>query len=146
MAQVGGIYVSSVTYSVQPAQGTNDADLTNPTSNGVSFPSVSTPTALFDQPNNPLYTITFTFNPTGANSVGSITINPRSNVNLFNVQFFILSNPNQPFTTSSQLSNIPLSYNSTIVNSQASLVDFPGDLLSPLSGIRISILSTKDNQ
>ena len=39
MAQVGTVYVSSVTYSVQPVQGTNNADLTNTTGNGVSFPN-----------------------------------------------------------------------------------------------------------
>ena len=39
MAQVGSVYVSSVTYSVQPVQGTNNADLTSTTGNGVSFPN-----------------------------------------------------------------------------------------------------------
>jgi hypothetical protein len=33
-----------------------------------------------------------------------------------------------------------------MVNSQPSLVNFPSDLLSPLSGIRITILSTTNNQ
>ena len=40
MAQVGGVFVSSVTYSVQPVVGTTDADLTKLSGNGINFPLV----------------------------------------------------------------------------------------------------------
>jgi hypothetical protein len=145
MAQVGTIYVSSVTYSVQPVQGTN-ADLTNTTSNGITFPQPSGTTGLFDQNNQPIYNITLTFNPAGVNSFSSIIVNENSNVDQFSVEFFGLSNPNQLITYPTGVGNIPVSYNSTIINSQPSIVYFPADAPSDLSGILITILSTINNQ
>jgi len=44
------------------------------------------------------------------------------------------------------LGAIPVSYNSTIINSQPSIVSFPEDAPSDLSGIQITILSTTDNE
>ena len=48
MAQVGGVYVSSVNYSVQPVQGTNNADFTSTTGNGIDFPQPVGTTGLFE--------------------------------------------------------------------------------------------------
>ncbi len=146
MAQVGGVYVSSVAYSVQPVPGTNNVDLTNPTGNGIDFPQPVGTTGLFDdQTNQPIYSIVFTFNPSGVNSLSSIIANNDSNVQQFNVEFFSLSNPNALITYPTDAGAIPVSYNSTFTNSQASLTDFPEDTPSNLSGILITILSTTDN-
>lgn len=141
MAVVGGQYVSSVTYSVQPVDGTNNDDLTSTTSNGITFTPVSGVTGLFDGNNQPLYQITITFHQAGVDSLGSITVNPTSNVNRFAVQFFTQSNPNQPVT----LADKPVELTSTIINSRPAIVDFPSQLPSPISAIRIIILSTSDN-
>ncbi len=147
MAQVGGVYVSSVTYSVQPVQGTSNVDLTNPTSNGIDFPQPVGTTGLFDdQTNQPIYTIILTFNPSGVNSLSSIVANDDSNVQKFSVEFYGLSNSNELITYPTDAGAIPVSYNSTFTNSQASLTNFPEDTPSNLSGIRISILSTSNNQ
>jgi len=146
MAQVGSVYVSSVSYSIQPLPNTNNVDLTNPTSNGVSFPSVPDRTGVLDQNNQPLYTITMTFNPAGVNSLSSIIVNPQSNVKEFSVEFFIPSNPNQPYTYSTATGDIPLSLNADIINGQPSIVYFPKQVPSPLSGIQINILKTEDNE
>jgi len=146
MAQVGGVYVSSVTYSVQPVPGTNNVDLTNATGNGVTFPQPVGTTGLFDdQTNQPIYSIVFTFNPSGVNSLSSIIANDDSNVQKFSVEFFSLSNPNELITYSTDAGAIPVSYNSTFTNSQATLTNFPEDTPSNLSGILITILSTTDN-
>jgi hypothetical protein len=146
MAQVGGVYVSSVTYSVQPVQGTNNVDLTNTTGNGVTFPQPVGTTGLFDdQTNQPIYSIIFTFNPSGVNSLSSIIANNDSNVEQFSVEFYGLSNPNELITYLTDAGDIPVSYNSTFTNSQASLTNFPEDTPSNLSGIFITILSTTDN-
>ncbi|CAF1508693.1 unnamed protein product, partial [Rotaria sordida] len=145
MAQVGSVYVSSVTSSIEPLGGriTNNVDLTNSeTVNGVTFPSVPDTSGLFDKNNKPLYEITFTFNPAGVDSLSSIIVNKETNVNQFVVEFFTPSNLNQPFTISP---NTPLSYTSTIIDSRASIMNFLSDVPSPLSGIRISILSTTNN-
>jgi hypothetical protein len=145
MAQVGGVYVSSVDYSAPLLPGTNPTDLTSTTGNGVSFQSVPNTTGLFDQSNNPLYSIMLTFNPAGVNSLSSIIVNSGSNVNQFSVEFFDLSNPTVPIASSTPPGDIPLSSNSILSNSLPSLLNFPADLPS-LSGIQISILSTTDNQ
>jgi hypothetical protein len=146
MAQLGTVYVSSVTYSVQPVQGTNNADLTNPTSNGVTFQSVSDINGLFDTNGQPLYTIDLTFNPAGVNSLSSVFVNAGSNVYKFSVEFYGLSNPNQLITSPSVSGTVPVSYSSTYTNSQASIATFPDNAPSDLSGMRISILSTTDNE
>jgi hypothetical protein len=146
MAQVGGVYVSSVTYSVPLLQGINEADLTSNNGNGVTFQSTAGTTGLFDENNQPIYNIILTFNPAGVNSLSSIIVNGNSNVDKFSVEFFGLSRPNQLITYSSDLGSLPVSYNSTFINSQALLVDFPQDAPSELSGILINILSTTDNQ
>ena len=146
MAVVGGQYVSSVTYSVQPVAQTSNDDLTSPTGNGVTFPSVPGTTGVLDDKNNPIYQITITFNPSGVDSLGSMTINPISNVQTFAVQFFVPSNPNQPVPVAPELADQPLTVTSTIVNSQPSIVNFPSQLPSPISGIRILVLSTTQNQ
>jgi len=146
MAQVGSVYLSSVSYSVPLLQGINQADLTSPTGNGVTFQSAPGTTGLFDQNNQPIYNISLTFNPAGVNSLSSIIANGDSNVDVFTVEFFGLSNPTKLITYPSALSSIPVSYNSTFINSQASLVNLPQDAPSELSGILISILSTTDNK
>jgi hypothetical protein len=146
MAQVGGVYVSSVTYSVPLLPGINEADLTSNTGNGVTFQSPPDTTGLFDENNQPIYNIVLTFNSAGVNSLSSIIVNGNSNVDKFSVEFFGLSNPNQLITYSTESGTIPVSYNSTFINSQALLVDFPQDAPSELSGILINILSTTDNQ
>jgi len=145
MAQVGSVYVSSLAYSIEPLPGTNNVDLTNfGTSNGISFPSVPDTSGFFNQNNKPLYQITIIFNSAGVHSLSSIVIgNPASNVNEFAVEFFTLSNLNQPFTIPP---NTPLSLNSTMVNSQPTLRDFPSTVPSPMGGIRISIISTTDDE
>ncbi len=145
MAQVGGVYVSSVNYSLPFVSETNLTDLTSTTGNGVSFQSVSNITGLFDQNNQPLYYIDLTFNPEGVDSLGSIIVNSGSNVKQFSVQFFNLSNPTVPITNSTPSGVIPLSVNSTMINAQPSVFDFPTNLPS-LSAIRISILSTTNNE
>lgn len=146
MAVVGGQYVSSVTYSVQPVDGTNNDDLTSTSGNGISFTPVSGATGLFDSNNQPLYQITITFNRAGVDSLGSITVNPTSNVNRFAVQFFTQANPNQPVTLAPELADKPVELTSTIINSRPSIVDFPSQLPSPISAIRILILSTVNNE
>ncbi len=146
MAQVGTIYVSSVAYSVQPVKGTNNADLTSATSNGVTFQSVPSTNGVFDTNNQPLYTIDFTFNPAGVNSLSSVVANAGSNVEQFSIEFYGLTNPNQLITYPSGSGVGPISYTSTYTNSQASLTTFPDDAPSDLSGIRISILSTINNE
>ena len=146
MAQVGTVYVQSVTYSVQPVQGTNNADLTNPNSNGVTLQSVSNTNGLFDSNGQPLYTIDLAFNPAGVISLSSVVANVGSNVNEFTVEFYGLSNPNQLVTTPTSQGNVPVSYESTYTNSQASITTFPSSAPSDLSGIRITILSTIDNR
>ena len=148
MAIVGGPYVSSVAFSVTPVSGLNsNSDLTsNIPGTGISFPTVPNTTGLFNTKKSPLYNITITFNPAGADSLGSIIINPGSNVNKFSVRFFVPSYPTQPFTFSPSFTNNPLYYNSTIINSQPSIVVFPPQVPSPISGILISILSTNDAQ
>lgn len=146
MAVVGGQYVSSVTYSVSPVDGTNNDDLTNTASNGITFTPVSGVTGLFDANNQPLYQVTITFNRAGVDSLGSITSSPTSNVNRFAVLFFTQSNPNQPVTLAPELADKPVELISTIINSRPSIVDFPAQLPSPISAIRILILSTTDNE
>jgi hypothetical protein len=147
MALVGGVYVSAVTYSVQPINGTNNNDLTsNTTTNGISFPTIPGSTGLFDQNNRPIYNVTITFSPLGADSLSILRINSNSNVNKFAIRFFVPSYPNQPFTFAPQFADIPLYYNSTILNSQTSINYFPPQVPTPISAIRISILSTIDNQ
>ena len=146
MALVGGVYVSSLVYSVQPVLGTNNVDLTSTNGNGVTFPSVSGTTGLFDQNNRPLYNVTLTFNPAGVDSLGSIIVSPGTNVDKFAVRFYVPSYPDQPFTFAPEFFDIPLYYNSTIQNSRPSITRFPVQVPSPLSGIRISVLSTTDNQ
>ncbi len=146
MAQVGSVYVSSVTYSIQPVKGTNNADLTSATSNGVTFLSVPSTNGLFDTNNQPLYTIDLSFNPAGVNSLSSVVANAGSNVDQFSVEFFGLLNPNQLITYPSGSGVGPVSYISTYTNSQASLATLPNNAPSDLSGIRISILSTTNDE
>jgi hypothetical protein len=146
MAQVGGVYVSSVSYSVQPVSGTNIADLTNPNSNGVTFQSVPNTNGLFGTNSQPLYTIDLTFNPAGVNSLSSVVASVGTNVDKFSVEFFDLLNPTQLIPYSTQPGALPVSYTSTNTNSQAPLVNFPDNAPSDLAGIRITILSTKNNQ
>jgi hypothetical protein len=86
-----------------------------------------------------------TFNPAGVNSLSSVIANADSNVDKFSVEFFGLSNPNELITYSTDLPDIPVSYNSTFANSQALLTIFPSNTPSDLSGIRITILSTTDD-
>ena len=147
MATIGGQYVSSVTYAVSPVDGTNNAELTSVTGNGIDFPSVpGTIDGVLDSTNKPIYQITITFNQPGVDSLGSITVNPNSNVDRFAVQFFVPSNPNQPVPISAELADQPLSVQSTTSAGRTSILNLPSQLPSPISGIRIVILSTNDNQ
>lgn len=147
MATIGGQYVSSVTYSVSPVDGTNNADLTSATGNGVDFPSVSgTTDGVLDSTGTPVYQITLTFNQPGVDSLGSITVNPNSNVDKFAVQFFVPSNPNQPVPIAPERADEPLSVQSTTSTGRTAILNFPSQLPSPISGIRIVILSTNDDQ
>lgn len=143
MAQVGGVYVSSVVYSVMPLPETSNMDLTRPTGNGVTFTAIPNTIGILDEKHQPIYNIKFTFNPAGVDSLSSIIVNAESNVNKFFVEFFTPSNPNEVFTS---LPDTPLVLTSTMDHGQASIIDFPSQVPSPLSGIRISILSTTDNQ
>ena len=140
MAQVGGVHVSSVHYSVQPVGQIDNAKLTSATGDGVSFPLVPGTTGLFDRNKKPIYYIDITFNPAGVDSLSSIIVSGESNVDKFDVEFFVASNPNEPVLLSP---GTTLSYTSRIQNSEAVISDFPAMVPSPLSGIRINILSIK---
>jgi hypothetical protein len=146
MAVIGGQYVSAVTYSVEPVSGTNNNDLTSTTGSGVTFPSVPGTTGLFGDDKKPLFSITVTFNPAGVDSLGSIAINPASNVDKFSVEFFVASNPSKPVPVAPELADTPLSVTSTIKDSRPSIAELPSQVPSPLSGIRITVLSTTDNK
>lgn len=143
MARVGGVLVSSVTFNGELLAGTDIADLTSPSSNGVSFEQIPDTTGVLDNNNNPLYTITIKFNPAGVDSLSNIMVNPKSNVDKFLVEFYVPSKPDDLYTSAS---NIPLSYQSTLTDAQEPIVKFSADVPSPLSGVRISILSTNNNQ
>ena len=143
MARVGGVLVSSVTFNGELLVGTDIADLTSPSSNGVSFEQIPDTTGVLDNNNNPLYTITIKFNPAGVDSLSNIMVNPKSNVDKFLVEFYVPSKPDDLYTSGS---NIPLSYQSTLTDAQEPIVKFSADVPSPLSGVRISILSTNNNQ
>ena len=145
MAAIGGQYVSGVTYSVPPVTGTDSNDLTSTTGNGVTFTSAPGTSGLFTD-NKPLYTVTLTFNPAGVYSLGSIALSPGSNVDEFSVEFFVASNPSEPVTAAPELADKPLSVTSKILNSRPSIVNLPSQVPSPLSGIRITVLKTTDNQ
>jgi hypothetical protein len=148
MGIVGGQYVSNVAYTTQPISGTNDADLTSDTNNGISFPQPPTGSnGLLDNQNQPLYTILINFNQPGVDSLGSVTVKPKpnSNVNQFGVQFYVASSPNQPYTLSTGSANQPL-YLKSSIGSQPSITSFPPEQVpSPLIGIRIIVLSTTDS-
>ena len=147
MAVVGGPFVSSVSYSVQPVPETNNVDLTSTTGNGVTFPSVPNTSGLVDKNNIPLYNVTMNFYPPGADSLASVgIINTQTNVKKFSIRFFVPSYPNQPFTSSPEDANNPLYYESTIIQSTPTINNFPPQVPSPLSGILITILSTNDNK
>jgi hypothetical protein len=120
--------------------------LTNPNSNGVTLKSVPNTIGLFDSNNQPIYTIDLSFNPAGVNSLSSIVANRGSNVDQFSVEFYGLSNPDQLIPSPTLPGNVPLSFESTYPNSQASITTFPNTVPSDLSGIRITILSTTDNK
>lgn len=141
MAQVGGVYVSYVTYSVQPLQPTDSTQLTSnsSTTKGVSFPSVPNTTGVLDQDGQPIYSINIEFSPQGADYLASVSLAPTSNVNGFSVKYFTSNNPKQPIESSP---GVAIVSTSTLINSQASVVDIPNGLPSPLSAIQIDILST----
>lgn len=147
MAIVGGQYVSSVVYSVAPVEGTNNNDLTNPSSNGVTFPEVENFNGVLDSNNNSVYEITITLKESGVDSVGSITLNPSSetNVNEFAVQFFASSNPNQLVAVSAEKPNQPVTLFSKNINSHPTIDNIPSQMPSPLSAIRLLVRSTNDN-
>ena len=147
MATVGGQYVSSVTFTTAPVANTNPTDLTNPTSNGITFPQQPVTSGMVDQNKQPLYTIDIKFNAPGVNSLGSVAVNPttNNNVNSFAVEFFTESAPNQPVTLSS-FTTQPLVYNSILTSGQPVINTFPSSQVpSPLIGIRFIVLSTSDN-
>jgi hypothetical protein len=147
MATVGGQYVSGVSYgTLNPVTGTSNTDLTNPTSNGITFPQQPAISGLVDQNNQPLYTIDIKFNAPGVNSLGSVAVKPTtdSNVKSFAVEFFVESAPNQPVTLSS-FTDKPLVYNSVPTTGQPVIDTFPSSQVpSPLIGIRFIVLSTSD--
>jgi hypothetical protein len=142
MAEVGGAYVQSVTYSVSPVAGTKDSDLTDKNGNGVTLEQVPNTEGVLNERNEPIYTITVRFNEPGVDSVGSIALDDKTNVDKFAIQF-IESGSNEPVTVAP---NQPLYINSIIQNSVATISDFPSQVPAPLSAIRIVVLSTKDNK
>lgn len=144
MARVGGVYVSSVTYNGNILPGTDIADLTRPNSAGISFEEIPGTTGVVDNQNNPVYDITIKFNPAGVDSLSNVMVNSNSNVDKFLVEFYVPAKPNELFTSDD--SNIPVSYASTLTDAQEPIVKFPTNMPSPLSGVHISILSTKDNR
>lgn len=147
MAQVGGVYVSRVTYSVPPSQPYDDTQLTSdsPTAEGVSFPSSSLATkGLLDDNNKPVYSITVTFPRGTSPALASIVCGPQSNVQSISVTYLASTNPNQPIQDSNGL---PIASTSTLVGSQVSVVNIPPTLSAfTVSGIEISILSTTANE
>ena len=143
MAIVGGPFVQSVSYSSLPTSGT-DVDLTSATGNGVSFSPVNGFTGVLDNNNQPLYTITLTFNPAGADSLASLILYSTSNVKTFSVEFFTRSSPNQPFTLTP--GGLPLTLTSSPSSSGPSILYFPPQVPSPISAIQINILSTTGTQ
>jgi hypothetical protein len=142
MAEVGGAYVQSVTYSVSPVAGTKDSDLTDKNSNGVTLEQAPNADGVLNEGKEPIYTITLRFNEPGVDSVGSIALGEKTNVDKFAVQF-IEAGSNQPVTVAP---NQPLYINSNIQNSVATISDFPSQVPTPLSAVRIVVLSTKDNK
>ena len=146
MAVIGGQYVSSVTYSVQPVSGTNDNDLTSTTGSGITFSPKEGTEGLFDKNDKPIYDVTLTFRTPGVDSLGSITVNPKSNVDKFSVEFFVPSNPNEPVTASTESADKLTVTSSTSDSSSAAIVRLPSQVPSPLSGIRITVLSTTDKK
>jgi hypothetical protein len=142
MAQSEGVYVSNVSPSVTLLPKSGSLDYTT-SGNGFSFQNAPDTTGLFDNDRRPLYYIDIVFNPAGADSLSSIMVNNESNVNEFRVEFFVQPGKNQLFTIAPYVS---LSYNSTMSNAGPSIADFLDDVPSPLTGVRISILSTRDDQ
>jgi hypothetical protein len=146
MATVGGQYVSTVSYTIAPVTSTNNADLTNDTSSGITFPQDVS--GVLDSNNQPLYVIVINFNSPGVDSLGSVSVKskPGSNVNQFALEFFVQSAPNQPYTFSPDFANQPLYINSTVSDSTPSINSFPENQMpSPISGIRFIVLSTTDS-
>jgi hypothetical protein len=148
MAVVGGIYVASVDYSVAPVRGTNSNDLTSTTGNGITFPKVNGFTGVVDSNGNAMYVITITFVEPGVDSLGSIIVNKNinSNVDQIAVQFFVSSNPNQPISVDPEAPYKPLTIYSTIGDQGASITNLPAQLPSPISGVRVLVISTSDKQ
>lgn len=142
MAEVGGAYVQSVTYSVSPVAGTKDSDLTDKNGNGVSFEPVSNVEGVLDERKEPIYVITIRFYESGVDSIGSIALGSKTNVDKFAVQF-IQSGSNEPVTVAP---NQPLYINSIVKDSVVTIPDFPPQVPSPLIAIRIVVLSTKDDK
>jgi hypothetical protein len=148
MATVGGQYVQSVAYTTPPVTGTNNADLTSNTSNGITFPQSPNYSGLVDEKGTPRYIIVMNFYSPGVASLGSVAVKQTndSNVNQITVQFFVPSAPNQPYAANPEYPNQILSVMSTVDNTRPSINSFSGQPVpSPLSGIRIIIDSTTDN-
>lgn len=143
MAQVGDIYVTHVAYSKDVLQPVSEGDLTSTSGSGISFPDVDEITSFVDSNNHALYYVDISFNAAGVDSLSSIIVNKQSNVDKFRVEFFVPSNPNELVTAKP---NLPLSYDSTIIDHHPAIVKFFDDVPSPLSGIRISFLSTVDTK
>ncbi|CAM4880153.1 unnamed protein product [Rotaria socialis] len=142
MAQPEGVYVSYVNHSGTLLPESGSLDYTT-SGTGFSFQNQPNTIGLFDNDHRPLYYIDIVFNPAGADSLSSIMVNNESNVNGFRVEFFVQPGKNQLFTIAPYVS---LSYNSTMSNAGPSISNFLDDVPSPLTGVRISILSTRDDQ
>lgn len=143
MARVGSVFVSSVTYSVEPLQPNDDTELTSnsPTAKGVSFPRSPLATdGLLNDKHEPVYTVKITFPPQTVISLASIVFGLQCNVKNFSVYYFAPSNPSQPIE---DVNGTPIVSTSTLVNSQASVVNIPSGLSTvTISGLEIKILYT----
>jgi hypothetical protein len=123
MTVVDSGYVSDVSYSTPPVNGSNRADLTSTNGSGISFESTGV-------------TIIMKLKSGGVDSIGSITVNGKSNVNEIRVEIVIASGDSGTST---------ISVVSTIVNGTVTISQLPATS-SPILEIRITIVSTNDGQ
>lgn len=146
MAFVGGQYVSSVDFSVEPEQETDTSLLTSVSGDGIDFPTSPEFDGVLDENHEPQYQVTLRFNQPGVDSLGSITVNALSNVDQIAVRFYAASQPNMLVRTGNDEANEVLTVVSNIEQQPPSVNNLPSNLPSPIIGIRVLVLSTKDNQ
>lgn len=146
MAIVGRQYVKAVQYSTQPITGTRNTDLTNATSQGISFPDDLSFVGLRDPDDAPLYNTTIFFNEPGVDSLGSFSVNSPSNVAQVALQFYEASQPNKLVPLRSDRPDQPLTVVSDPSRLPPRITDGLPQLNSPLIAIRVIILTTTDNR